>query len=242
MVIGSLLEKGFGASLSSSTDIVGVWNKNFLLFYKFFFGKVKTIFWESESKCSKLFKSKFGNRKFYRKLLWSDLEIKIECPEHMKMSIFSFVQFLSDKNETIFWGSEAKHQKLFKQNLVMGTFLQDAFEASLNWRINIVDVWKKICFSFLQFFDWRSWKTISEEMRQNVQNYLNQNLVTGSFLEISFCNLLGHSSLLVKDFSSFLELKNKYCWCFKVTCFLQVFDWRSWNHLPKKWRKFFKTI
>ena len=56
------------------------------------------------------------------------------------MSIFSFVQFLSDKNETIFWESEAKHRKLFKQNLVMGTFLQDAFEASLNSRINIVDV------------------------------------------------------------------------------------------------------
>ena len=69
----------------------------------------------------------------------------------MKMSIFSFVQFLSDKNETIFWESEAKHRKLFKQNLVMGTFLQDAFEASLNSRINIVDVWKKCVLVFCNF-------------------------------------------------------------------------------------------
>ena len=151
MVIGSLLEKGFGASLSSRTDIVGVWNKQFLLFYKLLIGKVKTIFWESEAKCSKLFKSKFGHRKFYRKLVRSDLDIKIESPEHMKMSIFSFVQFLSDKNKTIFWESEAKHQKLFKQNLVMGTFLQDAFEASLNSRINIVDVWKKYVLVFCNF-------------------------------------------------------------------------------------------
>ena len=145
------LEKGFGASLSSRIDIAWVWNKHFLLFYKFLIGKVETIFWESKEKCSKLFKSKFGHRKLHRKLLWSDLEIKIECPEHMKMSIFSFVQFLSDKNEAIFWENAAKHQKLFKQNLILGTFLQDAFEASLNSRMNIVDVCKKYILVFCNF-------------------------------------------------------------------------------------------
>ena len=69
----------------------------------------------------------------------------------MKMSIFSFVQFLSDKNEAIFWENAAKHQKLFKQNLIMGTFLQDAFEASLNSRMNIVDVCKKYILVFCNF-------------------------------------------------------------------------------------------
>ena len=102
MVIGSLLEKGFGASLSSRTDIVGVWNKNFLLFYKFFFGKVKTIFWESESKCSKLFKSKFGNRKFYRKLLWSDLEIPRNVPSIWKCQFLVLCNFWVTKMKPFF--------------------------------------------------------------------------------------------------------------------------------------------
>ena len=51
-----------------------------------------------------------------------------------------FLQFLSDEVENIFWESKAKHQKLFNQNLVIGTFLENGFEASLSSRTNIAGV------------------------------------------------------------------------------------------------------
>ena len=53
-----------------------------------------------------------------------------------------FAIFMSDEVENIFSESKAKHQKLFNQNLVIGTFLENGFEASLSSRANIVSVWK----------------------------------------------------------------------------------------------------
>ena len=37
------------------------------------------------------------------------LEIKNECSEYLKKEIFSFLQFLRDEIETIFWETEARH-------------------------------------------------------------------------------------------------------------------------------------
>ena len=76
--------------------------------------EVETVFWESEAKRSKLFKSKFSHRKLLRKCFQSYLEVKSECSERLKKIFFSFCKFLSDEVETFFWESEVKRSKLFK--------------------------------------------------------------------------------------------------------------------------------
>ena len=47
LVIGSLLENGFGATLSSKKNALSIWKDYFSVFYEFFTDKVETIFGES---------------------------------------------------------------------------------------------------------------------------------------------------------------------------------------------------
>ena len=116
LIIGSFLENGFEATLSSKTNVVSVWKEHFSVFCKFLSDEVETIFWESEAKRSELFKSKFGHRKLLRKWFWSYLEPKKKknilsvWKEHFSV----FCTFLSDEVETVFWESEAKRLKLFE--------------------------------------------------------------------------------------------------------------------------------
>ena len=88
----TLLENGFGATLNSKANVVSIWKGHFSVFCKFFSDEVETIFWESEEKPSNLFKCKFGNKKFRRKLFWSYLELKNECCERLKNAFFSFLR------------------------------------------------------------------------------------------------------------------------------------------------------
>ena len=90
LVIGNLLENCFEDTLNSKTNVLSVSKWRSLVFYIFLVDKVKTASWESEAKCQKLFKSKFGHRKLIRKLFWSYLELKNECSERFKMALFNF--------------------------------------------------------------------------------------------------------------------------------------------------------
>ena len=65
-------------------------NTILIFFNKFLSDKVETVLWESEEKRSKLFKSKFGQRKLLVKSFWSYLELKSECSERLKRAFFSF--------------------------------------------------------------------------------------------------------------------------------------------------------
>ena len=113
LVIGSFLENGFEAILRSKTNVLTVWKRLFAVFWKFLSDEVKTIFWESERKRSKLFKSKFGHRKLLRKWFRSYLELKNKRSERLKRAFFSFCKLLGDKVETFFWESEKMLRKIF---------------------------------------------------------------------------------------------------------------------------------
>ena len=65
-------------------------NDIFQFFFKFLNDEVETIYWTSEAKRSKLFKSKFGHRKFFRNLFWSYLKVKNECSQRLEMTFFTF--------------------------------------------------------------------------------------------------------------------------------------------------------
>ena len=111
LVIGSFLENDFEATLSSKTNVVSVWKGHFSVFCKFLSDEVETIFWESVAKHSKLFKSKFGDRKLLRKWFWSYLELKNECCERLKRSFFSFFQVFEWRSWNHFLGKWGKASK-----------------------------------------------------------------------------------------------------------------------------------
>ena len=108
LVIRSSLEKNFGTTLRSKTNVVSVWKEHFSVFCKLLSGEVETIFWESHAKRPKQFKSKFGHTKLLGKRFRNYLETKNEGCERLKGAFFSFFQtfsafckFFNEEVETI---------------------------------------------------------------------------------------------------------------------------------------------
>ena len=85
LVTGSFLENGIEATLRSRTNVLSIQKGLFSVFCKFSSDKVETVLLESETKRSNLFKSKFGQKKLLSKWFWSNLELKNESSDHLKM-------------------------------------------------------------------------------------------------------------------------------------------------------------
>ena len=92
VIIGIFLENGFQATLSWKTNVLKVWKGHFSFFCKFLRDEAETVFWESETKPSKVFKSKFGHQQVLRNWFSSYLELKNECCQRLKRAIFIFFQ------------------------------------------------------------------------------------------------------------------------------------------------------
>ena len=114
LVIGRFLQNGFEAILSSKTSVVIVWKEHFSVFCKFLSDEVETIFWESEAKRSRLFKSRFGRRSFLENGLEGTLNWDTNVISVWKEHFLVFCKLLSDQVEIIFWEIETKRSKLLK--------------------------------------------------------------------------------------------------------------------------------
>ena len=206
-------------------------------------------------------------------------------------SIFQFFgNFWKAKLKPLSGKLRQRFQNYLNESLVKESFLEKCFQATLSSKANVVSVWKE----HLQFFAsfWVSkLKHFSGKVRQSVQKYLNQNLVTESFLEKCFEAILsskmnvlnvwkehfsviykclsdenqttlwesdgkrwkifqsksGHRKLPRKWFWSYLELKSE---CFDESMplkraflrFLQIFEWKIWNHFLGQLGSASKTI
>ena len=88
LFIRNFLGNGFEATLSSKKNVLSVWKGHFSVFSKVLSDEVEKIFWESEAKRSKLFKSRFVHMKLLRKWVLSYLELENQCCEHLKTAFF----------------------------------------------------------------------------------------------------------------------------------------------------------
>ena len=105
-------------------------------------------------------------------------------------------------------------QNYFNQNLVIASFLENGFEATLSSKTNFLSIWKEH-FSVLCKFLSGEVETIfweSEAKRLKL-----------------FQSKFGHRKLLKKWFWSYLELKNECSehWKRAFSNFLQIFEWQS---------------
>ena len=91
LFIRNFLGNGFEATLSSKKNVLSVWKGHFSVFSKVLSDEVETIFWESEAKRSKLFKSRFVHMKLLKNWLWSYVELKKECSVCFKAEFFRFL-------------------------------------------------------------------------------------------------------------------------------------------------------
>ena len=91
-VVGSLLENGFEATLSSKANDLNVWKNHISVFCKFLSDEVESAFWEKEAKRSTLFTSKFSHRELLSRWFWSYIKLENECFERLKRAFLSFLQ------------------------------------------------------------------------------------------------------------------------------------------------------
>ena len=145
-------------------------------------------------------------------------------------TIFEFFESFCRRKLKLFWKKLTQSIKNYlTHSFFMGSFLENGFKVTLRSKTNILSIWKDH-FSFLCKF-------LSDEdettFRESVQK--RSNLFKSKF---------GHRKLLIKMFWTYLELKNKCSEHLKrpVFNFLQVFLWRSWNHLLGESEKVSKTI
>ena len=106
--IRPFLENGFRATSRSKTIVVSVLKEHFSVSCKFLSDEVETIFWESKSKHSRLFKRKLFCKKLLRKWSWSYFELKKRCCQRLKSAFLRFFQFFVVEVETISLESEGK--------------------------------------------------------------------------------------------------------------------------------------
>ena len=129
------------------------------------------------------------------------------------------------------WGKLSKKSKIFKF---------DGFEATLRSKANVVNLVK--CFwSNLELKVWKGhFSVFCKFLSDEVETIFRES--EAKHLRL-FKSKFGHKKLIRKWFRSYLELKNECCERLKRAffSFLQVFEWRSWNHFLGKWGKAFKT-
>ena len=112
-------------------------------------------------------------------------------------------------------------QDCLNQNFVIASFLENSFDATWSSKANIMSVWKEQFTVFCRFLSGKFESNFWE--REAKRSKL-------------FKSKFGHKKLLIKWFWSYVEFKNESSECLKRKFFnfLQVFEWRSWNHFLGK--------
>ena len=185
-VIGNYLGNGFEATLSSKTNVLNVWKGHFSVFWKFLSDEVKTIFWESEGKRSKLFKSKFGHKKLLRKWFRSYLELKNKCYERLKRAFFSFLQIFGWQSWNHFLG---KRENVAKNFSIKSALFRVFFEMLCSLYLITLDnryynFWILVFSIFIWIFSWSLSNKIRKLLTKIRKNYLNKKLNWISFIHI----------------------------------------------------------
>ena len=145
-------------------------------------------------------------------------------------TIFQFFANIWATKSKLFSGKVRQSiQNYSNLNLVVRTFLENGFWATLSSKTNLLSVWKEHFSVFSKF------------LSEKVETIFQQSEAKRSNL---FKSKFAHRKLPRKWFWSYLELQNKYSGRLKRSffSFLQIFEWRSWNHFQGKWGKAFKTV
>ena len=96
-----------------------------------------------------------------------------------------FVSFWVTKVKPFFGKVKGSVQNYLNQNLVLGNFFENGFEVTLRSKTNLLSVYKEH-FSLFCYIWVTKLELFFGKVRQSVQNYLNQNLVVGSFVQNGF--------------------------------------------------------
>ena len=152
------LGNGFAAILVSKKNLLSISKEHFEVFCKYFNEAVETIF----GKVSKSVQNCLNQNLVIRSLLRHGFEAVLSS----KTNVFSlwkghssvFWKYFSDEVDSNFWESEAKRLKMLKSKFGHRKLLRKWLWSYLELKSECSDRLNWAFFSFLQIFEWRSWK------------------------------------------------------------------------------------
>ena len=210
--IGTFSKNGFGATMSSKKKCCERLKRAFFSFSQVFEWRNWDHF---QGKWGKVLKSKLGHKNLLRRWFWSNLELRKECYERLKRPFSCvFANIWVTKLKPFSGNMWQSVQNYLNQNSVIGSFIENGFEATLSYKTNVLSISKEhfsvVCKSFSDEV-----QTVFRERETNCSNL--------------FKSKFWQKILLRKWFWSHLGLKNECCERLKRTfsSFLQMFKWGS---------------
>ena len=149
---------------------------------------------------------------------------------------------------TKFKSYSKKGRAKLSRPLLMGSILENGLKANFR-SYSISRAFQNRIFHFFADFSaakWGKWGKLSKKSKifkfDGFEATLRSKANVVNLVKCFWSNLFWRN-LPRKWFWSYLELKNECYESLKTTffSFLQVFEWRNWNHFLGKWGKAFKT-
>ena len=134
-----------------------------------------------------------------------------------KKTIFKFLaNFCVTKLKPLSGKRRQSFRNYLSQNLVIGSFLENGFEATLISKANVLSIWRNHISAFC--------KVLSDEVKTP---FWKKEAKRSTLFKSKF----NHKKILRKWFWSYQKLENEYFEGLKrvFLSFLQSFEWRSWN-------------
>ena len=129
-------------------------------------------------------------------------------------SIFQFFANLWVTKSKPFSGKVRQSvQNYLNQNLVVRSFLENGFEATLSSKANVVSVWKGH-FQFFENFWVTKLKPFSGKARQCCKNFFDKVYFVESILESAFQSLFDHSRQSLLEILNISNVFNVAIWIF----------------------------
>ena len=202
---------------------------HFSLFCKFFGEEVETVFRESKSEPPKWFHFKVCQRKYFRNLLklpWSQKRIFWEFENEF---LNFFAHFSVNKLKMFLGKARQSMQNCVNPKSDIENVLENGLETTLWSKADVLlNLWKRKFSVFCTF------------LSQEVEIAYCESKAKRSKV---FESKVGHGKHFRKWFRS-NPVKPEYSEPLKRAFFrfLQIFEWRSWNHFQGKWGKTSETI
>ena len=150
-VIRTFLGNGFGATLRWKTNIVSVWKEHFSVFASFWVMKSRPFSGRVRQSIQNCLNPYLVIGSFLENGLEVTLSSRTNVLSVWKDHFSVFCKVLSGKLKPFSGKARQSVQRYLNQNLVIRTFLENDFGASLSSKTNVVSVWKEPFLAFCMF-------------------------------------------------------------------------------------------
>ena len=150
-VIRTFLGNGFGATLRWKTNIVSVWKEHFSVFASFWVMKSRPFSGRVRQSIQNCLNPYLVIGSFLENGLEVTLSSRTNVLSVWKDHFSVFCKVLSGKLKPFSGKARQSVQSYLNQNLVIRTFLENDFGASLSSKTNVVSVWKEHFSAFCMF-------------------------------------------------------------------------------------------